>query len=267
MSTPTETFSGTDIDYVRVLLGQAGRYTFIPEKDEPQMAVAHNKMYVNFQDVTDVVGIWAQNDWNHSGTNLALSGSFDSRKGIFTATSGSFTAGNEYLITYFHGDGLVDREVQRCLDDADAQIKLFLYDGNVTYDTTTTKGKMTYALKINLAALHALAILNTGNVIQSGFNYALGEVRLETKLWGEGMSTEGLLMRFENKVNSLIEWLKLYWSDTALIQVLDRTKGESRYDRGRMKRLIRTGNLHDWIMDGITVSQSFRVIEPDYSWG
>jgi hypothetical protein len=36
MSEPTESFAGTDIDYVRVLLGQAGKEQMTVEIQEPQ---------------------------------------------------------------------------------------------------------------------------------------------------------------------------------------------------------------------------------------
>ena len=120
---------------------------------------------------------------------------------------------------------------------------------------------MAYALKINIAALNAIGILNMGNIIQSGFNYALGEIRIETKLWGEGMSTESLLMRLETKINGLLDMLKLYYSDLPLIQVLDRSRGEPRYDKGRMERLLKTRSVTDWVQDGITASRSFRIVE------
>ena len=44
MSEPTESFSGTDIDYVRVLLGQAGKEQMTVEIQEPQIAVTANKI-------------------------------------------------------------------------------------------------------------------------------------------------------------------------------------------------------------------------------
>jgi len=266
MSTPSEVFSGTDIDFVRVLLGQAGRIHHVIQKNEPQIAISTSKLYTNFKDLTDVVGVWSGSDFNHSGTSLMLSGTFNSKKGELYQHSGTATPlvlGADYLVTYAHGDGLSDREIQRAIDDATQQVNLFLYDPAVTFDTTTIKGKMTYALKINIASLNAIGILNMGNIIQSGFNYALGELRIETKLWGEGMSTESLLMRLETKINGLLDMLKLYYSDLPLIQVLDRSKGEPRYDKGRMGHLLRHGSVSDWVMDGITISRSFRVINDD----
>lgn len=266
MSAPTEVFSGTDVDYVRILLGQAGRLNHIVEKNEPQMAISSQKIYTNFKDLSDVVGIWSGSDVTHSGTNLALGGTFYSKEGLILTSGSNLTAGQTYLVSYVHQDGLTDREVERCLADAEVNVQLFLYQtDDINYDITTTKGKMTTALKYNLASLHALSILNTGNIIQSGFNYALGEVRIETKLWGEGMSAETLIQRIEMKINGILDMLKLYYSDTHLIQVLDRGLGEVRYDRGRAQRLIRRGSLYDWVMDGITISRSFRIIEPDWS--
>jgi len=263
MSVATETFSGSDIDYVRVVLGQAGRLSHIVESNEPQIAISTRKLYTNFKDLTDIIGIWSGTDYNHSGTNLSLSGTYDSKMGeIITHSGTTFTLGGDYLVSYVHGDGLNNRDIQRCLDDAEASVQLFLYDRNdINYDITTTIGKMAYALKINLAGLFGIGILNTGNIIQSGFNYALGEVRIETKLWGEGMSAEVLLKQFENKINGLLEWLKLYYhSNISLIQILDRTKGEGSYHRKRAERMLKTSTVYDWVQNGITISEQFRVI-------
>ncbi len=263
MSVASETFSGSDLDYVRVILGQAGRLAHIVENNEPQIAINTRKIYTNFKDLTDVVGIWSGTDYNHSGTNLSLSGTFDSKAGEILTHSGTLlTLARDYLVTYVHGDGLNNRDVQRCLDDANAQLQLFLYTReDVNYDIATTIGNIAYATMLNIAALHGLGILNTGNIIQSGFNYALGEVRIETKLWGEGMSAEVLLRQVENKVNSLLEWLKLFYHENiSLIQLLDRTKGEGSYHKKRLERMVKSGTTYDWVVNGITISEQFRVI-------
>ena len=263
MSVATETFSGSDIDYVRIVLGQAGRLSHIIESNEPQIAISTRKLYTNFKDLTDVVGIWSGTDYNHSGTNLSLSGTFDSKAGqILTHSGTTLDLGSDYLVSYVHGDGLNNRDVQRCLDDADAQMQLMLYTREaVNYDTDTTIGNIAYATKINIAALHGLGIMNTGNIIQSGFNYALGEVRIETKLWGEGMSAEVLLRQVENKVNGLLNWLKLFYHENiSLIQLLDRTKGEGAYHKKRAEYMVKQGTTYDWVRDGITQSVQFRVI-------
>lgn len=263
-SVPTELFSGSEIEYVRVILGQAGRLNQIVEDNEPQIAISDSKIYTNFKDITDVIGIWDANDYYHSGTNYALSGTFDSKKGIiYTATSGTLTFGGSYLVSYVHGDGVNDRDIQRCLDDADAQLSLLLYVREpINYDTSTTIGKIAYATKINLAALHALSIMNTGNILQSGFNYALGELRIETKLWGEGMSTESLVANFEKKINSMIEMLKLYYHEgMSVIQVYNRNNGATPYGKNRLKKMINGRSLSDWVQDGITLSRQFKIVE------
>jgi len=263
MSVATETFSGTDADYVRIILGQAGRFAHIVESNEPQIAISTRKLYTNFKDLTDIVGIWSGTDYNHSGTNLSLSGTYDSKQGVILTHSGTtLDLGGNYLVSYVHGDGLTDRDIERCLVDADASVQLFLYTReDVNYDIDTTIGNLAYALKINLAGLFAIGIMNMGNVIQSGFIYALGEVRIETKLWGEGMSAEVLLKQIENKVNGLLEWLKLYYHENiSIIQILDRTKGEQTYHRKRAERMVRAGNTYDWVVNGITISEQFRVI-------
>ena len=269
MSEPTESFSGTDIDYVRVLLGQAGKEQMTVEIQEPQIAVTANKMYVNFQDIQDVVGVWAGSDINGTGTNYAGSGTtFDSRRGIIT-TSEDMTPGYEYIVTYSHQHGLTDRDIQRCLDDSDADIQVNLYvrDGSINYDTSTNIGKIAYALKLNMALLHCISLLNTGNMVQSGFNYALGELRVETKLWGEGMSADPLIRRIQEKIASLYDMLKLYYHDgISVIQIADRFSGQGRPSRNRLGQLIRTGSAHDWVMNGITVSEKFRVVPPAWEW-
>lgn len=265
MSVATEIFSGSDIDYVRIVLGQAGRFSHIVENNEPQIAINTRKLYTNFKDVTDIIGIWSGTDYYHSGTNLSLSGTFDYKQGeILTHSGTSLILGGDYLISYVHGDGLNNRDVQRCLDDADTSVQLFLYTReDVNYDTSTTIGNIVYALKINLAGLFAIQIMNMGNVIQSGFNYALGEVRIETKLWGEGMSAEVLLKQIENKVNGYLEWLKLFYHENiSIIQILDRTKGEQNYHRKRAERMVRSGSTYEWVVNGITMSEQFKVIDP-----
>jgi hypothetical protein len=256
MSIPTEIYSGTVIDHVRLTLGNIGRVYRTIERDEPQVAITTAKLYTDFHDISDVVGIW--DNYSHSGTNYALSGTFNSKEGEI-ATGTAMTMGNEYYITYVHQEGLTDRTITQELSYADTDLQMFLYTlEDLNLDTTTAKGLVAYNTKIGLAALRCVDVLNNANIVQAGFNYAIGEVRIETKLWGEGMSAEVLINRIERRINQSLSMLKLIYSGKPIINVLDRTVGEPRYDKNRAKRMI-TSRSEEWMQDGIRLDRQFKL--------
>jgi hypothetical protein len=258
----TEIWSGTDIDYVRVLMGQAGRVHHVIENDEPTIAISTSKIYTEFKNVSDVVGIWDNLD--HTGTNYATSGTFQAYEGqlnVIPAT-GVLTVGNEYFVSYVHADGLTDRQIQQSLDDAKSFIQLQLFTTDVDFeDVATDKGMMIRALLLNKASVNGVGILNMGNIIQSGFNYALGELRIETKLWGEGMSTEGLIAILDRKVMELMDYLKLFYTGS-ILYVSDRSYNNPSYDKQRWKSLTSAGMHGEWVSDGYIMSIQFRVVDP-----
>ncbi len=241
MSTPTEIYNDTDVERLRELLGKVGRQQYQTVENEIQMAIRDDLLLTDFNDIAYVVGIWDETDFVHSGTNYALlSGvQFDGKNGKIFLPSGTLTLGNKYLLSYVYYDGLNDRQIQRCLDDADSFINASLYqkDNAVVYDNTEV-GKIAYTLKMTVAMIYALDIMNTSNIIQDGFNYSIGEVRVETKLWGEGMSAQTYVEQLEKKKNELLDMLKLMYGDGKLVYSIS-VDNRARYHKNRNQKMAR----------------------------
>ena len=66
-----------------------------------------------------------------------------------------------------------------------------------------------------MSAYRCLLNLNSGNVIQSGFSYGSFQYEIQTKLWGEGMSTGELLREMKADLEDMIEVLSLNSGDLA----------------------------------------------------
>lgn len=260
--TVTEVFNGTDIDYVRILMGQAGRLHQVIESDEPTIAVTTDKMYTEFKNVSDVIGVW--DNLEHSGTNHIDGGEYYGTSGELTMSGTTLTPGGEYYISYVHQDGLTDRQIQQAIDDAKSFLRLQLFEpleDSAFEDVVTQKGLIMRTAMLNKSSVNGIAILNMGNIIQSGFNYALGELRIETKLWGEGMSTEGLLMVLQRKIDELIDYLKLYYTGD-ILYVSDRSYMTPSYDKQRWKTMMGAGYHGQWISDGVVMSLQYRIVDP-----
>ena len=92
-----------DVDTIRALLGEIGREQYINE-EEVNIVGSNNKVYLQFQDVEDVVGVWLSSDIEKTGTNYWTGGSLDSRKGIVTLGT-SLAPNTEVVVVYIRKNG------------------------------------------------------------------------------------------------------------------------------------------------------------------
>ena len=55
-----------------------------------------------------------------------------------------------------------------------------------------------------LSVFHCMLILNSGNIIQSGYNFRLVDFEIQTKLWGEGMISQTLFETEKAKLDQML---------------------------------------------------------------
>ena len=196
---------GTAVDIIRLMLDQAGRTQHVNEELEPNIVSMDNKVYLAFPDIVSIIGCWLETDTTFSN-NLASGGSFDSKEGVLTLGQ-SVASGTPVLVTYVRRNGITDDTIEQIYEMSKTTLKLkMMYDFDFD-DTTSQINVMAKHTAIILSTYWCLLTLNSGNALQSGYNYRVMDFEVQTKLFGEGMSTEGLLEKFKERSDYMIDSL------------------------------------------------------------
>jgi len=217
------------ITNVRNMLTQAGIVQHITVKDETQMIYSGSEgLYIHVFNppLSNCAGIWT--DISHSGTNLynTNSGSsFDESSGKIVLMSGAssyVSAGDEVYVTYSFQAGLTDSQINMEVESAKQEINSE-FDMSWTFDVTTDDKVHQLAIltMYAVAVKYCILSLNSSNAIQGGFSYRLGDLDVQTKLWGEGMSMGELFRLYEEKIKILKNNLKLAY-DGAPVVIINR---------------------------------------------
>jgi len=203
--------------------------------------------------VRDVAGIWKYDDPYHSGTNYynTASGSyFDSMQGKIYLMSGTtdVQAGDIVWITYASWNGLTDDNLNVIIDTNKVWLNAE-FDMNWTYDITTDDDVEQLAILTvyTLSVRDAILQMNNSNAVQGGYSYDVGELRVQTKLWGEGMSMESLFVRYDNLCKRMLNTLKLVYNG-APIAIVNRSSYSTPYSErvfpAKSDNVIDLGNAY-----------------------
>jgi hypothetical protein len=225
---PTQQSTTSDVEQVRIILGNVGKQNIQLIEDDECLAVGTNTLYLNFNDILNIIGVWSGSDYDHSNP-ITFTGSFHRKKGVLLTSNTPFIHGNTYLVNYYISSGLQDEDITRALIDAENDIRLNLWikpSETINLNSADVVGSLTLSLKLNIAAKLSLQTMNMGNIIQSGYNYRFQDASVETKLFGEGMGTEVLLEELKTRIDNLYEMLKLYYhTNLSIIRAFERVQG------------------------------------------
>jgi len=218
----------TDVGIVRKLMAQAGREV-IRVRDDDILPVFYSgsssHLYTDFQDIMDVQHIRLVDDIYHSGTNYLQGSTIYDKEGRIDIGLTLPANTDEVLITYATRDGLDDEVIQLNIDMAKWYLQSELWRDILNFSGSSTYEQMAKWTLYSIATYWCILGMNSSNAIQSGYNYRIAEFEIQTKLWGEGMIAETLLMKYWERSDNMIKALKLFESNPeAPIYVVNRGK-------------------------------------------
>jgi|GEM_PF-6310462 len=229
-----------EINTIRGLLNELGRVQNVVEYDEFTVVASNNKIYLEFQNVIDVVGVWLATDNDKSGTNYYTGGSVDYNSGVITLGT-PLAPNTEVVVTYVRSNGLTDEVIDVQFETAKAFINHVMCHEYEFDDPQTDLDKFAKKVAYNLAAFYCMLTLNMGNAVQTGFNYKLEEFEVQTKLWGEGMISQALFDMYIDNLNKLFHSLAQKTGEVTSVGQINYLDGYA-FDRARYRRdLLRKG--------------------------
>jgi len=196
-----------DVDAIRALLGEIGRTQHTVEFNEFQTTIGTDTVYVDYQDIAEVSGIWLVTDTDKSGTNYYTNGSYDGKFGKITLGTSAPSADTEIIASYVRRIGLIDTEIAQHFTAAQAYVLVHIWDEFDFSDTLQNYNVLGRETVYSLSSYWCLLALNMGNALQTGFNYRVEEFEIQTKLWGEGMIAEALLATYWDKAIQMLHAL------------------------------------------------------------
>lgn len=228
------------ISNVRNMLQQAGITQHITTRDEPQVVYSGSGelfIHVFNPPIAGCAGVWSGTDVDHEGENFydTLSGSSivepTGKVVLASGALGYIDRGDDVLVTYRYQAGLTDSQILMEVASAKSEINLE-FEMNWTYTVSTDDRVHQLAIltMYAVAVKYCILALNSSNAIQGGFSYRLGELDVQTKLWGEGMSMGELFKMYKEKIRVLKNTLKLAY-DGAPIVIINRRSISAPYNQ------------------------------------
>ncbi len=219
-----------DVTKLRALLMEIGNRQFHTVADERRIVGNLNTVKPLFQRITEVIGVWLTTDYTKSNINYATLGGLDEET-IFLGTP--LSPGTEVIITYIVADGMNDITAQTVIDWARVEVLGDLQDFTLNIDNPTTNEERIAAVYWELLAMsNAYLLLNNVNFVQSDANMSMFNYQTQSKLWGEGMSTDALFARLfqrleqvrkiaflltQEGVSYVSDEISGYWTDNSMI--------------------------------------------------
>jgi len=195
-----------EIKNIRGLLNEIGNLQNTVEYDEYTVVASNDRIYLEFQGVIDVIGVWLASDIDKTGTNYFTGGSIDDVSGIITLGT-SLQPNTEVVVTYVRQTGITDDLIALQFDGAKDYINKVMFYEYEFDNPVESLDRFAKYVAYNLTAFYCMLTLNMGNAIQTGFNYKLEEFEMQTKLWGEGMISQALFEMYINNLNQLFNSL------------------------------------------------------------
>jgi len=208
---PNETPS-EEVRAIRKMLGEAGEQLYHVVRDDisyiiPESDGSHS-VYTNRKEVHQIVGIYLSTDIDKTRNLYIGIGDVESPDGGFNRYNGRITLSDNYsyqpmakvIVDYVHLEGLKDTDIEMAFEWAKMFISHYTNGQIVAYNSGTKE----WWAAISVSRYSVLLLLNTGSVLQAGYNLRIEEFALETKAWGEGMIAQFLLNMFKDEIDSVL---------------------------------------------------------------
>ena len=177
-------------------------------KDEVQIPISTDTVTTLHRNVYSVSGVYLATDTEHAATNYYTGGSYQTHTGLITLGTELANALDPVLITYTYMEGPSTSLLDVCLAEAETEVKLQLSLSDSFDWDALADGAGANQARYALAALKTMYAMNMPNAVQMGYNYRIGDVEVQTKLWGEGMIAQDLFNRLENHCRKILDFLR-----------------------------------------------------------
>lgn len=201
MSLPTDV-EQSEVDDVREILGNSGTLNITTITNERSTSIANDSVIVRRKPIYNVIGVWLSTDTDKTGTNFYSGGSFKRYTGELTLGSTLSSSNVQVVTDYLIDSGLTDLQIARNI-----QFSRRIIDTETDESNDYTENTLVYDCQIYLTAWISILTLQTPNMLQSGFNYTIGDLDVQTKIWGEGMIAETVLNLYRAEVYRILDKL------------------------------------------------------------
>jgi hypothetical protein len=183
------TSTSSEILMVRDRLGDAGVLITETVVDEEAISTDANTVFPSERLLYAVNGVWLASDTGHqTDYYTGANGEFDSYTGKITLHT-SLTNDNEsVLINYTFMRGLPDNVIDQFLVEAKLYVKKYTrkdYDWSLGLGASPDEETQIALLAAcSLAAMRCLEAIATGDILQFGYNFRLGDLQVESMTSG-----------------------------------------------------------------------------------
>jgi len=205
--------TASEIKLVRDKLGDAGNLVAETIIDEEGIASTDTTVFTMYQMIYEVNGVWLKSDTGHTGTNYYVgdNGTFDAHTGMITLHTALPTDNEEVIISYTYFKGLHDDVISQFLTEAKMFIKKYTrktYDWTLAFaDPPDEETQIATWAAASLAAKRCLEALASGDILQLGFNFRLGDLEIENMVRGGGFQVQAHIDMLNEDVNRKLSML------------------------------------------------------------
>lgn len=215
------------IDSVRNLLGSIGTMDINFIQNERTTSLSTTTIVLRRKPIYMISGVYLATDTTKAN-NLydSTSDVYNKYTGVLTLTTALSSANTNLVVDYSSYSGLSDAVIEDNMETA--QIIIDNETGKTNNYVTDTTAKR---CMIFLAGWLCLVTLSVPDMLQSGFNYRIGDLEVQKKIWGEGVISEALLNYFRQEVYNLLSQLGMQYpvDVTDIYSLNDYLDGEERY--------------------------------------
>jgi len=203
----------TDAEILRVrrMLGDAAEMNTITIVNELRTSENASTVNTRYKQIKSVSGVWLSTDPDHSSTEYyaGTGEGFDIYTGEITLHTSLPGPSVNVLINYTYYKGLPEEVVDEMVSNAKQYICWYT---NWEFDWTLTdnRTKIAIAAMTWRAATGSLIYMYAPDIMQKGYNWALGEFKVESKTWAGSMGIQDLLMLWDSEVNKYLAMLGKY---------------------------------------------------------
>jgi len=204
--------SAAEIKLVRDKLGDAGNLIAETVVDEEAISSDSTTVFTMYQMIYNVSGVWLASDTGHTGTNYyGNDGTFDSHTGKITLDTALPSDNEEVLITYTYFKGIPDDVITQFLTEGKMYVKKYTrkdYDWSLAWAADPDEEtQIALWAAASIAAKRCLEALASGDILQMGFNFRLGDLEVENMVRGGGFHVQAHIDMLVDDINDKLALL------------------------------------------------------------
>jgi hypothetical protein len=194
------------------MLGDAAEMNTVTITNELRTSENASTVNTRYKQIKSVSGVWLSTDPDHTGTNYydGENGSFNIYTGEITLHTSLSSPSTNVLISYTYYKGLPDEVIDEHITNAKLYVEWYTNDVFDWTDTDDRRVLLAKSAMIWRAATGALIYMYAPDIMQKGYNWAIGEFRVESKTWAGSMGIQDLLALWNDEVNKYLSMLGKY---------------------------------------------------------